>query len=518
MIKRWYIYVITAFLLGGVVFASVKFFKRVPEHNLVKVVRGDIREEVQATGEVVPKKRVEMGFETQGRLDTIDKSEGEEVQRGNRVMTLENNSAYSSVLEAEALYKKSQADLDRVTSGATEAQIRVYESNLRKAEVDLEEKDQDLIQAEDEADEDTLSAYEDALSTLEDASLKVENALDDVDNIQRSYFSTNDQTSIVVKRAEASIERSLEALSLDDIDEAIIIFKDELSSVADDLEEVRSACDEPSYRNDVSSTDKTTLDNHRSYINTALEDVRNERQNIASIRLNNTSTINAAKRARDEARETVEMRRAELEDVSNPPEGYEIEAAEAEVKRMLAALNRARSEFSKSILTSPCDGRVVKVRAEIGELIRAQDEAVSILCEGGFEVELDVPETDIGQLSVGDRTEVSFYAFPEDKYEGNVIDIEPAETIIQGVVYYKVRIGLEVNNGVKPGMTAEVDVITQEKKNVLIIPQRAVEDGMVQVWDGGEQRVQLGIEDRSANVEVLSGLTEGQELILNHSD
>lgn len=518
ILKKWYIYPIILLSLGGVVFTSVRLSQK-PESDWVEVKRESIREEVDATGEVVSRRRIGMSFQKGGSVGEIKKQEGDEVAEGEAILSLDNDQAWSSVLEARASYKKAQADLDRVESGATETQIRVAEKNLRRAELDLEEKEKDLISARNEAEEDLLSAREDALSSLEDAYLKVENVLSDVDSIQRDHFTSNDQVSLQVKSAESEIERSLENLSIPDrenVDGVINDFLEELKDVSKELTTVKEATQDVSYRNLVSSSDKTTVDNHRSYINTALDNVRGARQDVSSTKINNEDSIVLVESALEDARETVELREAELEDVSNPAEDYEVEAAEAEVDRAHASLTRAQSDFSDTRITAPCAGVVAKIRPEIGESV-GTEEVVSILCEGGLEVEIDIPETDIGQVTVGDGAEVSLYAFPEKEYKGQVIDIEPAETIIQGVVYYKVRVNVENIDG-RSGMTAEVSIITTEKEGVLTIPRRAVyqKEGrdFVEILDGEEREVQLGISDRSARIEVASGLSEGERVIL----
>ena len=146
---------------------------------------------------------------------------------------------------------------------------------------------------------------------------------------------------------------------------------------------------------------------------------------------------------------------------------------------------------------------------------------VSLVPEAPFQVEADVPETDIGKISFQDRCQITLDAFPEKKMPGQVIEIEPAETVIQGVVYYRIKVSLESGDeNIRPGMTAEVDITTASKENVLVIPQRAVserngyktikflEDNKVK-----EKEIETGIRSVEGQVEVISGLNEGEEII-----
>ena len=102
-----------------------------------------------------------------------------------------------------------------------------------------------------------------------------------------------------------------------------------------------------------------------------------------------------------------------------------------------------------------------------------------------------------------------------------MIKIEPAETIIQGVVYYKVTVGFdEPDERMKSGMTANVDIITETKENVLAVPQGAVlaKDGqkMVRILEGKdikEVKVETGIRGSRGEIEILSGLKKGDRVI-----
>ena len=149
------------------------------------------------------------------------------------------------------------------------------------------------------------------------------------------------------------------------------------------------------------------------------------------------------------------------------------------------------------------------------------DPVISLLCVGKFQIEVDIPEADIAKVKLQDPVEISLDAFPDEIFTGKVIKIDPAETIIQGVVYYKVTVGFDkTDKRIKSGMTAEVEIITKQKENVLLIPQRAVliKNGkeMVRVLDEGEIKeveVKTGIRGEEGKIEILSGLKEGDKVI-----
>jgi len=146
---------------------------------------------------------------------------------------------------------------------------------------------------------------------------------------------------------------------------------------------------------------------------------------------------------------------------------------------------------------------------------------ISIISQEPFQIEVDISEIDIGKVDIGDSVEITLDAFPDYKFLGKVIDIDPAETIIQRVVYYKITVGFEEpDERIKSGMTANIDIITDSRENVLIIPQRAVliknGEKIVRILEGEEIKelqVKTGIQGGQGEIEILSGIKEGDKVI-----
>jgi HlyD family secretion protein len=192
-----------------------------------------------------------------------------------------------------------------------------------------------------------------------------------------------------------------------------------------------------------------------------------------------------------------------------------------------AVLEQAELNKSKSFLYSPIDGVVSKVNKKAGELITPA-EAVIEMISPHEEVVVDVSETDVVKLSIGDPAIVTFDALGSDlKFNGEILTIEPSSTDIQGVVYYKVKVGLkDENERIKTGMTADILVETEKKDGAIYLPTRAVitkdSKKYVKVLEGGtnvvEKEVVLGFKGDGGVVEIVSGLGEGEEVILKTLD
>jgi HlyD family secretion protein len=190
-------------------------------------------------------------------------------------------------------------------------------------------------------------------------------------------------------------------------------------------------------------------------------------------------------------------------------------------------LDLVNKQISDSFLKAPIEGRIVKDNFERGEQVSPGQAVFSLLGKNNYEIDVDISESDIAKLKVGDEAEVTLDAFGDDRVFKAVVDfIEPAETVIQDVVYYKVSLKFsdeaERLSDVKPGMTANVTIITAKRENVLVIPERAISEKSggekyVRVLRDGqvvESPVKTGLKGDGGSVEVISGVGAGDEVVV----
>jgi len=175
-----------------------------------------------------------------------------------------------------------------------------------------------------------------------------------------------------------------------------------------------------------------------------------------------------------------------------------------------------------STIKSPLDGQIAKINKEIGEQATLGEGIVSLIPTKPFQVETDISESDIGKIKIGNDIKIILDAFPEEEFSGKVVEIDPAETVIAGVIYYKIKASLETEDErIKPGMTANLTVIIDSKENVLTIPQRAVIEKNGKKFTKilkdkdifKEIEVQTGLRGSSGIIEILAGLKEGDKII-----
>jgi multidrug efflux pump subunit AcrA (membrane-fusion protein) len=143
------------------------------------------------------------------------------------------------------------------------------------------------------------------------------------------------------------------------------------------------------------------------------------------------------------------------------------------------------------------------------------------MSDKGYEVDAGVSEIDVGKILVGNKVVMKLDAFPNEIFNGFVFYIAPAETNNAGVISYQIKISFDkTDTRLKSGLTANVDIQTKNKDNVLVLPQYAIfqndQGTFVETLVNNkinQNPVTLGISDQKGNVEVISGVTEGEQVL-----
>ena len=164
----------------------------------------------------------------------------------------------------------------------------------------------------------------------------------------------------------------------------------------------------------------------------------------------------------------------------------DFEAMEAQVKIGRARLDKVLDNLRKTRITAPMDGVVTFLGAEVGEISQAQTSftqgqtLMTISDLSVFEVEVDVDETEVAKVQTGQVARIRVDAFRDTSFAGEVVEVGNSANISgQGSENYttsfrvKVRFA-EANPGVRPGMSASVDVTTAKADDALLIPYASV--------------------------------------------
>lgn len=247
----------------------------------------------------------------------------------------------------------------------------------------------------------------------------------------------------------------------------------------------------------------TTAQNSKKTAEEALETARKNRD------LNIISAENSLKLA-EESLKTVES------DYSKISLDSSVKAAENDYQIALESLKKAS-------LKSPLNGIISKINYEAGEVIGSAGNSFGEIITDDFILEVEVPEVDISDLKLNQTAEVTFDSLSyNEKFEAKIIEIEPASTKIQELIYYKVKLSLEeYDQRFKEGMSADVDILIDEKQDVLMILDQFIleendrnfvnlleEDKLV------KKEIEVGLRGDGGYTEVVSGLERGENIYL----
>lgn len=206
-----------------------------------------------------------------------------------------------------------------------------------------------------------------------------------------------------------------------------------------------------------------------------------------------------------------------------------VASAKASLAQARAALEQAETNLGYTTIYSPIDGVVISRDVDIGQTVAAslQTPTLFTIAEDlrKMEVHTHVVEADVGRLAPGMAVEFGVDAHPTERFRGTVKEVRYSPETIQNVVTYDAVVSVE-NPGLKlrPGMTAEVVFLVEQRDDALLVPSAAlrfvpppetldaVAPPPVEADDGGHTRVVwvLGERDLLRPVRIRIGITDGR--------
>lgn len=210
----------------------------------------------------------------------------------------------------------------------------------------------------------------------------------------------------------------------------------------------------------------------------------------------------------------------------------------AQVKQAEASLNSAQTELSYTEIKSPVNGIVISKAVEVGQTVAASFSTPELFSVAEdltkMQIEASVVEADIAKVKEGQTARFMVDSYSDDYFYGKVMQVRNEAVTTSNVVSYTVVI--EIDNSdlkLKPGMTANVDIIVAEVKNAMTVPNQALrfyfddgtgakryQDRGVWILRGGKPEritVELGVSDDN-NTEVKSvELKIGDEVIVSQN-
>lgn len=545
-------------------------------YTTAKVEKGNLIQTVSETGMVKANKEMDLNFTMSGKIASIFAGVGDKVKPDQILAELDSNDLKLKAKEAAANLQVAQANLAKLLAGATASELAVsqagvdqakttYDSAINESEKITNTVNENIAQAEKSLSDlyltsgETITSYQQAVKNYKSVALTVveakisvaANALDNINTIlsddAAKYFLGIGNISLVsttknsYTQANSALTQARASQTGGDISQASADTLNALNKTFIALKDAYNLLEASVVGTNFTQANldayKTTISTQQTNVSTGITAVQTAQNNLNDSMNNLNNAILAAKNALATAKVTGAkdtaaaqtkvdnnykawlVAEAQLSQLKAGTRAQDINLAQAQVSQAQASLELAKNQIDNNILKAPLDGTITKKNYEAGEQFSPAKPVFSLLGMNNFEIEVDVSEADITKVAINDQAEITLDAFGEDvKFAGLVNFIEPAETVIQDVIYYKVKINFDgKDKAVKSGMTANANITTARKDNVLIIPSRAIieKNGsgkFARVLISEEVKevpVTIGLRGDNGLVEVLSGLNAG---------
>jgi len=444
----------------------------------------DVKQIVSETGTVEPSQDATLSFARSGRIQNIFVNKGDQVSGGQVIATLETSALGAQLRQAEASLEKLLA-----------------QKTVEKSDASFENTKQEMVNIL----RDSYTIADDAILNKADQPFS--------DNGRRSptlialegndYYEKKEieEQRIDIYYMLNSWEKSTNNISADSdfstyVNEAnanLLILRDYLTKLSSFVNKfqpatgVITATEIDAYQTAV-STARTSINTAISSLQTTYESYKTEKISFGQGGLGG---------------ETKDLRDIDIKDAQ-------------------AKIDAIYSQINDAMIISPISGVVSDLFFENTESVSATSPVANIISDSDFEIKVYIPEDDIENISIGDSADVTFDAYSGVVFKAEVRSISLSATSVEGIPVFETTLYfLQEDPRIRPGLSADVDILSEEIKNVLTVSRRSVieKNGkqFVRVLTGektySEREITLGLRGEDGLVEVKGGLEEGEEII-----
>ncbi|MDP1625220.1 MAG: efflux RND transporter periplasmic adaptor subunit [bacterium] len=447
------------------------------------VAKGDLVRSVRVSGKVVSRQSANLAFTAGGTVSSVNKSVGDSVRAGEAIVELDKASVAANLLKAESDLVAARAELSALQGGSVGTTGSTGAAKVDNVQGETAQK---IVTAYTAADDAVHNKVDQLFTNPSSQNPEIMPSFKGYElrmRINSSRIDVEDvftRWSLLAATIGNNSAGAAEALALSkSYGATVVAFLNDVAIAVNTMETnsnlTQATIDK--YRTDIASA--------RSAVNSALTDLASQTDRVSGV----------------------------FSDVS--VQAARVAAAEANVAAY-------RAQLSDTTIRAPFAGIVSRQDAKVGETVSQNATLVSVISPD-LKIEAFVPEVSIAGIRIGNEAEITLDAYGStEKFFATVSHIDPAETVRDGVSNYKIELAFKESDiRVRPGMTANVSIETLRKPETVMVPSRAVldRDGQKIVFmatESAQERIVVtGSTDSRGNVEVLSGLTEGETIFLN---
>ncbi len=446
--------------------------------EIVTAFIGDLTASASATGQVAAPRTAVLAVNQPGRVTERYVQVGDSVQAGDPLVQLETAQLELNLASAQQNLRLQEANLAALSEPPAAADVAAAEANVANAQASLDELRAGPSAAQTAVYSATLAVSE---ASLYAASAQYQSAANSVSQAQIQ------QAEAAVAVAQSNLDRAREINAENtnqQTHEAMLAAEQELANAQAQLDNLRA-------------TDTSAAQGSLAAAAARLEGAE------ANFSLN-VGGATAVQLAAAEAQ--LAQAEATLADLLAEPTEAEWQTAVAQVEQATLAVADAQEALDKATVRAPFSGVVTAVHAHVGEY--ASGAVVELMATADLEVVVPVDEIDIGALEVGQEAIITLETWPDVEIASEVSQIAPSPAAgNDSLVTYNVYLRLgETDVPARPGMTANVQLITSQRDGILLVPNRAIQVNRA----NGTYTVNRVNGDTTEAVEVTIGLRDGQ--------
>jgi HlyD family secretion protein len=521
--------------------------------DMVTAFVGDLAASASASGQLLPHRESRLALGGSGRVEHVYVGVGDRVQSGDALVLIETGDLQRAVQSAEQSLAIQEASLAELLSPPDPQDVAAAEAAVINAQAQLD----DLLagpsiqeQAQTQAVLDSAQAQLDDLlagpsqDELAQARAALVSARASLQAAQARYEALDDQLVVAqndIHSAQLAVDRAR-----DMYDQLVWYSPDRLVAESWGPYSPQAAAKrnaQINYDVAVANYALAEININDAAVRSALAQVAQAENALATLTEERTVQIASAEaqvaRAKASlatlteektvqiatARAQLVQAEASLTRLLDGASEEQLAIAAAQVEQARITLQEAQDNLQAATLTAPFAGTITAVHVAAGEY--ASGLAVELVDTDSLRVVLNVDEVDIGTIQVGQPTVVTLETWPERDLAGEVVSIAPKAKSLGGIVSYEVQLSLDTADlPVLTGMTANADLITAQRENVLLVPNRAI------IADRQENRyyvnriegeeivkveVSIGLRD-STYTEITGGLERGDPVFIGTVD
>lgn len=476
------------------------------------VKRQNLTQTVLSTGQVVSTTDLALSFQGNGVVKQVAVKEGDKVRAGQMLARLDLKNALASLTSAQGALDQAQANYAKVVAGAAGQDVAVTQEAVNIAQVSLDN---------------ARTSLEKIKTTQEQA---VENARIQLLGLPVTIVPNQSNLSTIVPTVTGTysgIEAGIYTLRLENSPSILysVIGLESIFGVAGSRT-TPTAFGSRGLRVQFSTTgnwypgDTWTVE----VPNTSYSTYSTYLGQYRAAQTTQAQTVQAAEAQVAAAEQTLAQAKAQLILKQAPARSFEVDSAKAQVTSARGQVAAAQAAVEDGTLRAPSDGTITLVDIKVGELATTQKQVMVLQDVAKLHIEANISEANIASLRSGQSVDVTFDALSPDKiFKATVQTINPASTVVSGVVNYKVVASIGTVAEIKPGMTANMTILVAQKENALSVPSaallnrggkqfvRLVNNSKTKTYNQIE--IQTGMQADGGLVEVVSGLSEGESVV-----